>query len=299
MYFPRYRMTQMECITIRTAKPDDISCVCEFVTQLADYEHLADELEIKSDSFSEYLFGEAEPPRPQIFLAELCDDHDPVGFALFIPILSSTVYLEDLFVSVGCRGKGVGTRLLSGIAKYTIARGANALEWACLKWNKPSLDFYYSLGARPATARSIYRIVAEVSLHEQKKDPDSYRVETTRSIPDEIDQSLKVIQALDSFGNIAGSLYYTLSFSTFKSTPVVLVISFDFQDNWAAADNILDHLVSFASDRKYKRIDIRLNPTRDTHFSKLLKSHFHAVEMTDWIGLSLEADDLLALANRN
>lgn len=54
------------------------------------------------------------------------------------------IYLEDLFVKVEYRKKGYGKRLLKELAKETLKVGGGRLEWSCLDWNEPSLQFYQS-----------------------------------------------------------------------------------------------------------------------------------------------------------
>lgn len=86
-----------------------------------------------------------------------------VGFALFFHNFSTFVgragiYLEDLFVRPEHRGKGYGKGLLQQLAKIAVERGCGRLEWVCLDWNQPSIDFYKSLGAVPMDEWTIYRI---------------------------------------------------------------------------------------------------------------------------------------------
>lgn len=86
-----------------------------------------------------------------------------VGFALFFHNFSTFVgragiYLEDLFVQPEHRGKGYGKALLQQLAKIAVERGCGRLEWVCLDWNQPSIDFYKSLGAVPMDEWTIYRI---------------------------------------------------------------------------------------------------------------------------------------------
>jgi GNAT superfamily N-acetyltransferase len=58
------------------------------------------------------------------------------------------VYLEDLFVREEYRKRGYGTLLFKELARVVEDVGGKRLEWAVLKWNQPSIDFYRSLGAR-------------------------------------------------------------------------------------------------------------------------------------------------------
>jgi len=39
--------------------------------------------------------------------------------------------------------------------------GCGRLEWSCLDWNRPSIDFYLSLDAEPMTGWTVYRLSAE------------------------------------------------------------------------------------------------------------------------------------------
>ena len=89
-----------------------------------------------------------------------------VGFALFFHNFStflgrSGIYLEDLFVLPEYRGKGYGKSILKQLAKIAVERGCGRLEWWCLDWNKPSIDFYLSLGAEPMNDWTVYRITGD------------------------------------------------------------------------------------------------------------------------------------------
>ena len=94
------------------------------------------------------------------------EDEKEVGFALFFHNFSTFlgragIYLEDLFVLPEHRGKGYGKGLLKQLAKITVERGCGRLEWSCLDWNKPSIDFYLSLGATPMDEWTIYRLTGD------------------------------------------------------------------------------------------------------------------------------------------
>ena len=60
-----------------------------------------------------------------------------------------------------CRGKGCGKALLKELARIAVERGCGRLEWWCLDWNRPSIDFYVSLGAEPMKDWTVYRIAGE------------------------------------------------------------------------------------------------------------------------------------------
>lgn len=58
------------------------------------------------------------------------------------------IYLEDLFVKPAYRKRGYGKALIKACAREVVRVGGKRLEWSCLDWNTPSLEFYESLGAK-------------------------------------------------------------------------------------------------------------------------------------------------------
>ena len=71
------------------------------------------------------------------------------------------IYLEDLFVKPEYRGRGHGKAIIKELARIAVERGCGRLEWCCLDWNKPSIDFYLSLGAEPMEDWTVYRITGD------------------------------------------------------------------------------------------------------------------------------------------
>ncbi|MBR6756053.1 MAG: GNAT family N-acetyltransferase, partial [Peptococcaceae bacterium] len=57
--------------------------------------------------------------------------------------------------------KGYGKGLLRELAKITVERGCGRLDWSCLDWNKPSIDFYLSLGAESLDEWTVYRATGD------------------------------------------------------------------------------------------------------------------------------------------
>lgn len=111
--------------------------------------------------FSEWIF---ENRKAEVIFA--CADGKDVGFALFFHNFSTFlgragIFLEDLFVLPEYRGKGYGKALLRKLAQITVERGCGRLEWACLDWNQPSIDFYLSAGAKPMDEWTTYRVTGD------------------------------------------------------------------------------------------------------------------------------------------
>ena len=58
--------------------------------------------------------------------------------------------------------------LLKKLAQIAVERQCGRLEWWCLDWNQPSIDFYLSLGAEPMSDWTTYRIAGD-TLKEMAK----------------------------------------------------------------------------------------------------------------------------------
>ena len=150
-----------EPISFRFALPEDCPRILEFIRGLAEYEHLSHEVVATESLLREWLF---EKKKAEVLFA--CLDGQPVGFALFFHNFSTFlgragIYLEDLFVLPEHRGKGCGGALLRRLARIAKERGCGRLEWSCLDWNRPSIQFYLSLGARPMEDWTTYRLTGE------------------------------------------------------------------------------------------------------------------------------------------
>ena len=142
----------------RTATEKDVALIFEFIRGIAEYEKMTDEVVANEDLLREWIF---EKKRAEVIFA--MEDGVEVGFALFFHNFStflgrSGIYLEDLFVKPEYRGRGHGKALICELARITVERGCGRLEWCCLDWNTPSIDFYLSLGARQMNEWTTYRL---------------------------------------------------------------------------------------------------------------------------------------------
>jgi len=147
---------------IRAAVRSDTSLILAFVRELAAYERLAAEVVATEDTLAASLFG--AHPAAEVLIAEL--DGEAFGFALFFPNYSTFlgkagIYLEDLFVRPGARGRGVGRALLSRLAAIALERGCGRLEWAVLDWNENAIRFYEKLGATAQSDWTTYRLTGD------------------------------------------------------------------------------------------------------------------------------------------
>ena len=148
----------MEKTDFRFAEEKDTALILQFIKGLADYEKMNDDVVATEELLKEWIF---EKNKAEVIFA--LEDGVEVGFALFFHNFSTFlgragIYLEDLYVKPEHRGKGHGKGLLKKLAQIAVERGCGRLEWSCLDWNKPSIDFYLSLDAEPMEDWTTYRV---------------------------------------------------------------------------------------------------------------------------------------------
>lgn len=150
-----------ESFSYRYANRQDVPLVLRFIKELADYEEMLSEVVADEATLEEWLF---DKEKAEVIFA--LEGEKEVGFALFFHNFSTFlgragIYLEDLYVSPAYRGRGYGKGLLRQLARIAVERGCGRLEWWCLDWNRPSIDFYLSMGAEPMSDWTVYRIAGD------------------------------------------------------------------------------------------------------------------------------------------
>lgn len=148
----------MSEISFRPAERGDCGLILEFIRRLAEYERLGDEVVATPELLEEWIFDRGAA---KVVFA-LCDGAE-AGFALYFHNFSTFlgragIYLEDLYVLPAFRGRGLGVGLIRYLARECVRLGCGRLDWACLDWNRPSIDFYLSLGAAPQDGWTTYRL---------------------------------------------------------------------------------------------------------------------------------------------
>lgn len=149
----------MSAFSIRRARQGDEELILTLLHELADYEKLLDKFHVTKEVIARDYLG-AQP----LLNCDLAFEGDtPVGAMTWYWTYASfaakrSIYLEDLFVRQSTRGKGYGKALLVHLAKTGASVGAHRVEWSVLDWNKPSIEFYDSLGAQPVSGWYVYRL---------------------------------------------------------------------------------------------------------------------------------------------
>lgn len=149
----------MSDFSIRQVRRGDDALIVTLLRELAAYEKLLDKFHITEDVVRRDYLSD----RPPISCDLAFEGDKPVGVASWYWVYSSfaakrAIYLEDLYVRSEFRGKGYGKALLAHLAKIAVEAGAVSVDWSVLDWNKPSIDFYDSLGAKAVKGWYVYRL---------------------------------------------------------------------------------------------------------------------------------------------
>lgn len=149
-------------LVLRPAVAADAGLILRFIIELAVYEKEPDAVVTDEAGIAASLFGPGATARALV--AEL--DGEPVGYAVWFANYSTWLgrngmYLEDLYVTPAMRGRGVGKAILRHLAALAVAQGCGRMEWSVLDWNAPAIAFYESVGARPQSEWTVFRLTGD------------------------------------------------------------------------------------------------------------------------------------------
>lgn len=146
---------------IRPARREDAPLILSFIQKIAAYEHMAEEVCATAETVAQAIFDQNAA---KALIGEY--KGNPVGFALFFQNFSTFtgrtgIHLEDIYVDESVRGMGFGKALFQAVAAEAVRLGCPRMEWACLDWNRPSIDFYIHMGAQPLNDWTTYRLTGD------------------------------------------------------------------------------------------------------------------------------------------
>lgn len=150
----------MENLTIRDVRPEDAKTILALITELAIYEKAEHEVHATEETIRQSLF--ANDSAAKALIAEN-EAGDVVAYVIYFFSYSTWLaknglFLEDLYVKESERGKGIGKTLLAYLAKVALEKGCGRFEWNVLDWNQPAIDVYESIGAKPQSEWTTYRL---------------------------------------------------------------------------------------------------------------------------------------------
>jgi GNAT superfamily N-acetyltransferase len=146
---------------IRPATSRDIPGILDLVRELAAYEREPDAATGTPEDYAAALFPPDRAPTAWAHVAEV--DGEVVGIAVWFLTFSTWtgrngIWLEDLYVSPGHRGRGLGRALMAELARICVERGYPRMEWTVLDWNTPAVEVYRHLGAEPQQEWTTQRL---------------------------------------------------------------------------------------------------------------------------------------------
>jgi GNAT superfamily N-acetyltransferase len=131
-------------VHIRKAEEGDFKKIIELFKEFAAFERLPH----KMNNTLERLINEKEFFHS--FVA-VTSENEIVGyvthFFCYYTWTGKAMYMDDLYVSLDYRGKGIGTQLINKVVEYAKETGCHKLRWQVSKWNTPAIKFYKQLGA--------------------------------------------------------------------------------------------------------------------------------------------------------
>ena len=125
-------------VVIRKAERQDVPLLLEFIRGIARYAKMEDEVIASLDVLEREMFDEHRAEA--VFTVA---DGREVGFALYFFNFSTFIGHSGLY-----------------LVKIAHEHHCGRMEWMSLDWNKPSNDFYRSLGAVPMKGFTVYRLDA-------------------------------------------------------------------------------------------------------------------------------------------
>ena len=147
---------------IREAIKADAPGILQLIKELAEYEQAAHEVKSTVTEIEESLFTDGA----KAFCHVAIENDQIVGIAIWFLNYSTWlgkhgIYLEDLYVKPEFRGQKIGMAFMKTLAKICVENGYERFQWWVLDWNKPSIDFYQSIGAVAMDEWTVFRLSGE------------------------------------------------------------------------------------------------------------------------------------------
>lgn len=144
-------------VLLRKAAEEDVDVLFELINGLAAYEKRPQDMTGTKEQLKEWLFEK------QIATALLAENQEGqnIGYAIYYPTFGSfsakaNVHVEDLYIRPEYRHQGYGRAIFARLVGWVEDEGYTKLEWSCLDWNTPSIEFYKKLGASLESGRVYF-----------------------------------------------------------------------------------------------------------------------------------------------
>ncbi|MDE6946840.1 MAG: GNAT family N-acetyltransferase [Anaeroplasmataceae bacterium] len=148
----------IEGLELFDAKEEHIPNLLFLIQKIAEYEKMSDEVTASYESLKESIF---EKKRAHVILAKY--QNEIVGYMLYFYNYSTftgsaNLYLEDIFILKEYRKLGIGKTFFKILAQIACKNHCKRIDWVCLNWNEPSLNFYKSIHAKRLDYWVLHRL---------------------------------------------------------------------------------------------------------------------------------------------
>ena len=145
-------------LNIRVAVKEDIPTIKLFILELAEYEKLSDQVVADEDKIENSIFTEKSA---HAVIVEY--NGEPVGHAIFFYNFSTFLavkglFIEDIYITPEMRHRGFGKKIFQYLARLAKEQDCGRMEWMCLAWNAPSIQFYQGIGGAEQTDWRLFRM---------------------------------------------------------------------------------------------------------------------------------------------
>ncbi|XP_077361188.1 thialysine N-epsilon-acetyltransferase-like isoform X1 [Festucalex cinctus] len=152
---------------IRAASQADCKDISRMLMDLAVHDNMLDQVEISCEDLQRDGFS--QNPSFECIVAEVPEENKSkegftiVGCALYFYTYSSwkgrSMYLESLYVMPEFRGFGIGTGLMSTVAKVAKEKQCVRFQLHVLDKNTPSRGFYAARGGQDLTDKEGWHLI--------------------------------------------------------------------------------------------------------------------------------------------
>ena len=146
--------------SLRMATPEDAPLIVIFMKRLGKYQKMEDAIIATPERIKNLLNKGLGKAVFGMYKDKI------ISFAYF-HLKSSAftgkkgLYIDGFFVDEHIRNEGIGKITFQYLAKYSIDKSCEFLEWGCLDWNISAIRFYEKLGAYCINNMRIYRLSPE------------------------------------------------------------------------------------------------------------------------------------------
>jgi ribosomal protein S18 acetylase RimI-like enzyme len=149
-------------VTIRQATAEDSSLLHEAILKLAQGIGTVGKVASSPDDLCLHGFGDL--PAFKALIAEV--DGAFAGMCLYFPSFSTWrgkpgIYVQDIYVEPGLRGRNVGEQLLQAVARQERTSGAAYLRLSVDAQNIGAQAFYARIGLEHSQSEQIYGIYGD------------------------------------------------------------------------------------------------------------------------------------------